>query len=235
MNAQDVSQTSRIKRGLLAQADQNILYIDEVNLLNREIIDSILGCCCPRFVHSPRGPVSATFRSRFTLIGSMNPEEGILKAPDHGSIRSEGAGAWLGQPVERLEVYRRVFPTRRNPHTIISQFQRDTALASREIQTARDMLPKVHHLRCYSQGRHSVGSTARYRFSYGQRSTLFEASRAYAAADGSLEVKKDDLLRIAPMALRLRKSDFIAKYFEHQKVEEEMITRKIAPMKARKK
>ncbi len=36
------TQTTRIKRGLLAQADQNILYIDEVNLLNREIIDSIL-------------------------------------------------------------------------------------------------------------------------------------------------------------------------------------------------
>ena len=31
-----------------------------------------------------------------------------------------------------------------------------------------------------------------------------------------MEVKKEDLLRIAPMALRLRKSDFISKYFENQ-------------------
>jgi len=63
--------------------------------------------------------------------------------------------------------------------------------------------------------------------------TLFEASRAYAAADGRKEVIKDDLARIAPMALRLRKSQFIASYFQDQKIEEELISRKIVPLKGR--
>jgi len=37
------------------------------------------------------------------------------------------------------------------------------------------------------------------------------------------------------MALRLRTSEFMDKYFEHQQVEEDQISRKLAPMKARNK
>jgi magnesium chelatase subunit I len=102
------SQEFRIKRGLLAQADQNILYIDEVNLLNREIIDSILDASAQGNFTVRRGPVSATYRSRFTLIGSMNPEEGILRPQimDRFGLRILVRG--LSSPSDRLEVYRRV-------------------------------------------------------------------------------------------------------------------------------
>jgi magnesium chelatase subunit I len=32
----------RVRRGILAQADRNLLYIDEINLLPDEIVDAIL-------------------------------------------------------------------------------------------------------------------------------------------------------------------------------------------------
>ncbi len=227
------SQTTRIKRGLLAQADQNILYIDEVNLLSREIIDSILDAAAQGSFTVRRGPVSATFRSRFSLIGSMNPEEGILRPQimDRFGLRVLVRG--LVQPAERLEVYRRVISYQRNPHTVITRFERETSLAGREIQTARDMLPKVKISdNIAREGIHLVQRLGID--SLRAEISLFEAARAYAAADGRMEVKKEDLLRIAPMALRLRKSDFISKYFENQKVEEDLIVRKIAPMKIKK-
>lgn len=227
------TQTTRIKRGLLAQADQNILYIDEVNLLSREIIDSILDAAAQGSFTVRRGPVSAAFRSRFSLIGSMNPEEGILRPQimDRFGLRVLVRG--LVQPAERLEVYRRVITYQRNPHTMITRFERETSLAGREIQTARDMLPKVKISdNIAREGIHLVQRLGID--SLRAEITLFEASRAYAAADGRMEVKKEDLLRIAPMALRLRKSDFILKYFENQKVEEDLIVRKIAPMKIKK-
>ncbi len=116
---------------------------------------------------------------------------------------------------------------------MITRFERETNLAGREIQTARDMLPKVKI--SDSIAREGINLVQRLGIdSLRAEITLFEASRAYAAADGRMEVKKEDLLRIAPMALRLRKSDFISKYFENQKVEEDLIVRKIATMKAKK-
>jgi magnesium chelatase subunit I len=51
--------------------------------------------------------------------------------------------------------------------------------------------------------------------------TWFEAARAYAAADGSDAVLPEDLNAVAPMALRLRRSQFMKEYFSNQKGEEE--------------
>jgi magnesium chelatase subunit I len=54
--------------------------------------------------------------------------------------------------------------------------------------------------------------------------TMFEAARAYAAADGRQEVLLDDLKVVAPMALRLRQSPFMIKYFAEQGEEEKRFT-----------
>ena len=51
--------------------------------------------------------------------------------------------------------------------------------------------------------------------------TWFEAARAYAAADGRSIVNASDLSTVAPMALRLRRSAFMAEYFDQQKDEED--------------
>jgi magnesium chelatase subunit I len=50
--------------------------------------------------------------------------------------------------------------------------------------------------------------------------TLFEAGRAYAALDGRLEVTSADLCEVANMALRMRRSVFMAEYFAGQDIEE---------------
>jgi Mg-chelatase subunit ChlI len=54
--------------------------------------------------------------------------------------------------------------------------------------------------------------------------TLFESARAYAAADGRLEVTPQDLRIVAPMALRMRRSIFMQEYFSKQKDEEAQLT-----------
>jgi len=64
-----IHERMRIRRGILAQADRNLLYIDEVNLLTDDIVDAILDAAAQGFYVVRRGPVSATYRSRFVLIG----------------------------------------------------------------------------------------------------------------------------------------------------------------------
>src|SRR4029450_5512787 len=43
-----IHERMRIRRGILAQADRNLLYIDEINLLGDDIIDSILDAAAQR-------------------------------------------------------------------------------------------------------------------------------------------------------------------------------------------
>ena len=69
----------RFRRGIIAQADRNLLFVDEVNLLGDDVIDVILDAAAQGYFIVRRGPLSATYRSRFILIGSMNPEEGNLR------------------------------------------------------------------------------------------------------------------------------------------------------------
>jgi magnesium chelatase subunit I len=54
---------------------------------------------------------------------------------------------------------------------------------------------------------------------------LFEAARAYAAADSRALVSEKDLRTIAPLALRQRQSGFMHEYFMEHDVEERRIRR----------
>jgi magnesium chelatase subunit I len=52
---------------------------------------------------------------------------------------------------------------------------------------------------------------------------MFEAARALAAADGRTAVHLDDLRMVAPMALRMRRSEFIDAFFASQQTEDRAI------------
>lgn len=68
-----------VQKGLLAQADGGILYIDEVNLLNDHLMDVLLDAAATGGYHLEREGISRWMESRFCLLGSMNPEEGELR------------------------------------------------------------------------------------------------------------------------------------------------------------
>ena len=133
----------RIRRGILAQADRNLLYIDEINLLGDDIIDSILDAAAQGSYTVRRGPVAATYRSRFVLIGSMNPEEGRLRPQilDRFGLRVIVRG--LEDAAERLEAYRRVQAYLANPRQMIGQFSAEMEAAASEIISARERVRKV--------------------------------------------------------------------------------------------
>ncbi len=70
---------AEIRPGLPALADGGVLYADEVNLLGDHLVDLLLDAAAFGRVHVERDGVSATHRSRFVLVGTMNPEEGELR------------------------------------------------------------------------------------------------------------------------------------------------------------
>jgi Mg-chelatase subunit ChlI len=71
--------TKRFEPGVLAEANRNILYVDEVNLLDDHLVDVLLDAAAMGVNVVEREGVSVWHPSRFILVGTMNPEEGELR------------------------------------------------------------------------------------------------------------------------------------------------------------
>src|SRR5437868_6160290 len=71
--------SKRFEPGVLAEANRNILYVDEVNLLDDHIVDVLLDAAAMGVNTVEREGVSVSHPSRFILVGTMNPEEGELR------------------------------------------------------------------------------------------------------------------------------------------------------------
>ena len=213
----------RVRRGILAQADRNLLYIDEINLLGDDIVDSILDAAAQGSYTVRRGSIAATYRSRFVLIGSMNPEEGRLRPQilDRFGLRVIVRG--LEEAEERLEAYRRVQAYLSNPRQMTGQFSNEMAAAAAEIHFARELVRKVT---VPDQIANPAIELVQHMGIDSLRAeiTWFESARAYAAADGRTEVTLEDLRAVAPMALRLRRSPFMTEYLKGQLSEEKELS-----------
>lgn len=210
----------RLQRGLLGRADRNLLYIDEVNLLADEIVDAILDAAAQGSYTVRRGQIAATYRSRFVLIGSMNPEEGRLRPQilDRFGLRVLVSG--LKSKQMRLEAYRRAIAYRSNPLQVSREYASATAQVREELQAAREALPEVELTRAAE--RFGLQLIEQLEIdSLRAEMTLFEAARAHAIADGRPKASPKDIRAVAPMALRLRRSMFMKDFFRGEEKEQQ--------------
>ncbi|MDX1995829.1 MAG: ATP-binding protein [bacterium] len=214
--------TVMLERGILGRADRNLLYIDEVNLLDDQIVDAILDAAAQGSYTVRRGAMAGTYRSRFVLIGSMNPEEGRLRPQilDRFGLRVNVRG--LTSKEDRLEIYQRSRAYRRNPTAFIQQWELATAEVLEEVMVARELL-KDTKLQDDALDLGLALVQALDIDSHRAEYSLFEAARAYAAADGRVNVTQEDIRMVAPMALRQRRSEFMSNFFEMQKEEDAKI------------
>ncbi len=217
-----VGTSKHLKRGILSLADKNILYIDEVNLLHNEIINSILDASAMGKYSIRKGSASATFRSRTTLIGSMNPEEGNLRPQimDRFGLRVVTSG--LDKDTDRLAAYSRASQYLNNPYEFTKIYQEENALARQEIERAKKFVwkvkldPKIANIGIElikDLNIHSLRAEL----------TLFEAAKALAATETRDYITEEDIKTIAPMALRLRRSAYISNFIDKNNAENQEI------------
>ena len=74
--------------GLLAKANQGLLYVDEVNLLDDHLVDVLLDSAASGWNTVGTEGVSVRHPARFVLVGSGNPGGGTASAAA-GSLRHE--------------------------------------------------------------------------------------------------------------------------------------------------
>ncbi len=215
-------QRVRLERGILAHAHRNLLYVDEVNLLDDFIVDAILDAAAQGRVVVRRGPLSALYPSSFVLVGSMNPEEGPLRPQiqDRFGLRVLVDG--LADPGERLEVYRRVRLFREHPHRLAASLAAETVSFAEGVGRARDLLPSVQ-LSAEAESLALEMVRSLQIASHRAEITALEAARACAAADERAVATVEDVALVAPMAMRQRRSDFMEQYFEAARTEDREI------------
>jgi len=219
---QQIHHKMKIKRGILAMADKNILYIDEINLLDDEIINAILDAAAMGKYTIRRGPISATYQSRFSLIGSMNPEEGILRPQilDRFGLRVITKG--LSNESERYLAYQRAIEYKNNPLNLVKIYENETLIAKEELIEARIVIKDVQvpeEIAHYGTKLINLLKIDSIRAEI----SLFESAKALAAANKKLLVTIDDLKTVAPLALRLRTSQFMSTFINQQDTNDQVI------------
>lgn len=194
-----------LEPGALAVAHGNLLYIDEVNLLDPAVVDAILDAAAQGRTFVRRGAMVRLFPSRFVLIGSMNPEEGRLRPQIMDRF---GLRVWtppLAAGEERLIATRYARAFRADPAGFRASFAAATNTLAQAVVAARALLPQVQPSAAAELLAVEVVGALRIP-SHRTEIVLLEAARARAALDQRAEASPEDVREIAPMVLRQRRS-----------------------------
>ncbi|MBC8078362.1 MAG: ATP-binding protein, partial [Chloroflexales bacterium] len=132
-----------LEEGVLARAHRNLLYVDEINLLDPGVVDAILDAAAQGRTLVRRGPMTRLFPSQFVLIGSMNPEEGELRPQllDRFGLTVDVTAS--RDPQTRVEVVRRRLAADADPTAFAERWATAERSLAAQIVTARALLPEV--------------------------------------------------------------------------------------------
>lgn len=132
-----------LEPGILAEANQNILYVDEVNLLPDHIADDLLDAAATGWNVVEREGISVSHPSRFIFIGTMNPEEGELRPQLLDRFPLSVSVERLLTVEDRMEVVKRNIEFEADPEKFWEKYgPLQQELKNRIIQ-ARKILSKV--------------------------------------------------------------------------------------------
>lgn len=195
--------------GLLAQANGNILYVDEINLLDDHIVDVLLDSAAMGVNTVEREGVSYSHPARFVLVGTMNPEEGDLRPQllDRFGLVVEIRGE---QDIRlRSELIRRRMDYEKNPAEFCRVWESEQTSLREQVQHAQERLHSVLIPDSLYEDAARIGVALQVD---GHRSdiTLLKAACTLAAFEGSREATREQLIRVAPMVLthRMRRMPF---------------------------
>ncbi len=198
-----------LQPGILAEANRGVLYIDEVNLLDDYIADSLLDAAAMGWNTIEREGISFRHPARFILVGSMNPEEGDLRPQilDRFGLCVEVSAPM--NPEDRIEIVKRVEEFHEDPISFYKKFESEEKKLTERIVKAREILPKVEIsddlLKLLAETVINLDiKTNRAEI------TTIKTAKAIAALNGRRRVSLEDLEKAMELALphRLRDRPF---------------------------
>ena len=198
-----------LQPGILAEANRGILYIDEVNLLDDYIADSLLDAAALGWNTIEREGISFRHPAHFILVGSMNPEEGDLRPQilDRFGLSVEVSAPM--NPEERIEIVKRVEKFNEDPISFYRKYESEEKNLTEKIIKARELLSKVEVgddlLKLLAETVINLGiKTNRAEI------TTIKTAKAIAALNGRRRASLEDLEKAMELALphRLKEKPF---------------------------
>ncbi|NHI91930.1 MAG: magnesium chelatase [Candidatus Lokiarchaeota archaeon] len=186
--------------GLLAAANRNILYVDEINLLSDHIVDDLLDSAAFGINKIEREGISIAHPAKFALVGSMNPEEGELRPQILDRLGLSIDIVSIDDKKLRLEILKRVEKFDSDPIGFIQAFAEREKELQNKIDLAINLIkgiiipPKLQRLIVQICLNLQVPT-------HRGEITIARCAKALAAFDGRKEVNEKDVLTAAQLAL----------------------------------
>lgn len=196
----------RFAPGLLSRANGNIIYIDEANLLRSELLNAVLDTAASGINCVERDGISYSEQLQFTVIGSMNPEEGTLPSHilDRFGMYVDVQGS--KEISERVEIMHRILQFEQNPQSFCNTYAKETNDLKEQLEKAQELLAEVNITEAMMTLAAQMCAQA---FCAGHRAEIYllETARALAALAGRTYILPQDMDDAAQLVLvhRMRK------------------------------
>ena len=207
--------------GLLAAAHRGLLYVDEVNLLDDHLVDTLLDSAASGTNLVEREGVQYKHPSEYILIGTMNPEEGDLRPQllDRFGLAAEIRGDL--DPSARAEIVRRRIAFESDARACLQEWEPSSNELRSRITTARQLLPEVT---VNEEMLALITHIAVAMDVDGHRAdiVMHKTSSTIAAWEGRTEVTREDVRRSAEIALphRRRRDPFTPPHLDDDELDQ---------------
>ena len=190
----------QLQPGLIDEADNGVVYLDDANLLRDDILSAILSIEEAGGYQLERYGLSERRDTKYTVLAVMAPESGTLS-----SSALDRFGLFVSVDSEtdeeaRMEIVRRVTEFEKNGDAFRAKWADETALLAKKIADARALLPDVE----VSDAMIRLTSVYTLKANVaGHRADIYlmEAARAEAALAGRKYVLPKDLEKAAEFVL----------------------------------
>ncbi|AFK20892.1 VWA domain-containing protein (plasmid) [Haloferax mediterranei ATCC 33500] len=186
--------------GLLARANRGILYVDEVNLLDDHLVDLLLDTAASGVNRVERDGVSVEHPAEFTLVGTMNPEEGDLRPQLRDRFALQASVVGSRSVDDRVTIIDRALERGHDSAESFDPYHDEVATLKRDVRDARDRLATVS---LPSDFKVDIAELCLDAGVEGHRADIAIArtARTLAALDGRTKVITGDVREAAALAL----------------------------------
>lgn len=190
----------QVEPGILAAAHRGILYVDEVNLLDDHVVDVLLDSAAMGVNTIEREGISFSHPARFTLVGTMNPEEGELRPQllDRFGLCVNIQG--ISDPDARVAIMERRTSFDADPEGFVKLWEDDSQKLVEKIKQAKALYPDVI---CAKPMLYEIASYCLDVGVDGHRGDIIilKTAKTLAAYEGRAEVEAKDIEKAATLAL----------------------------------